>query len=245
MAAEWEKHAIQPKYNGVDYLKHLKELLPIGPIWEFIVGGGLLLSNILQDLASLTGLNVLQDNITTGAFDTIQDTASRTTDGEQFAGSLFGRILSCFAEELARVSADVTQLYNESVPGLSTQMLEDWERVLGTRTGCAADLEYTLAERRELVHKKFFGEYTTATVAYLESLAEPLGFTVTITELSRYGSSCVCGVARTGANRVGGQGAYSVLTITVHAGGSGDEDQLQCVINKHKPAHTTAVWVFL
>lgn len=242
MALDLTQFKLTSKYRSTSYMAALQTLLPTGNIWIFSIGTGLLASTLLFDKVLGTGYNTLQDLV--GGVDTLQDETTVGKESTEITNSLWGNLLSCFASELSRVRADIIKLQNEAVPGLSEELLEDWERILGLPGECAlvGDTQ-TIEERQEIAHLKFYGTFKTTTNSYLVEVAVGLGFTVIVNELEISNNSFRLGVVRMGNNRMGGAGAYAVLEITVIAGYTGDLAQLQCRFNKLKPAHTVIVWV--
>jgi len=246
MPLDLDKYILSPTFTETAYLKQLQKLLPSGPIWEFAIGTGLVVSAILRDFPTGTGNTQLQDEPTGTSGNIIQDTINTPSAGELIAGSLFGRLLSCFAVELFRLELYVFKLLNEAVPGLSVELLPDWERVLGLPDKCSLLSDFdTQEEQQEIAHTKYFGEYQTVTKDYLIEYAAVLGFTISIEELQLETNSFIMGVAIMGANELGGQGSFAVLEITVQPGGTGSLEQMQCIFNRLKPAHTVIQWVIL
>lgn len=246
MALNLEQYIKKPVYTLQGYTNQVIDLLPLGSLWDVPFMVAALGAQILQDVVNSTGYNNLQDSVQYGAFDTIEDSTSSNSGNGGVAGSLFGRLLSCFAGELERANADFTQAYNERVPGLSYALLGDWENELGLPDACTPEgTEQTIEERRETAHLKYYGEYEASTVQYLTNLGNSLGFDISITEGDAGVLSFIMGVAVMGNNKLGGSGTYAVLIITVQPGGTGDVNELQCRINKDKPAHCVTVWNFL
>lgn len=234
MAINFETLKTRSCYSGYNYLLQLKRLLPRGPIWGFITR---LDQEIIQDVVINTEDEIIQDIIPPG--DTIQDVILNDTS---ITTSLFGRLLSVFAEELARAETRAFTLLQESTPGLSTELLDSWEGQAGLPGPCSNSLDLTILERQLAVHAKLFTENQTVTKEYLIEYASILGFTIAIDEGGIATEPFIVGVARVGRNRLGGYGVENQITITVTSG-SGNLEQLQCVFSKLKPAHVIIVWV--
>jgi len=234
MSIDFETLTTQPVYNGFNYLSLLRRLLPRGPIWGFTQS---LEGELLQDL--IPPGEELQDEFDTGAGYEIQDTVDNP---ENVSTSLLGRLFAVIADELAKIESRAFYLLQESTPGLSVELLEDWEKEAGLPDSCSSTLELTVPERQLQVHAKLYGENQTTTPAFLIDYAELFGFTITIDEDTVINEPFITGVARTGRSRLVGYGARSIMTITVTAG-TGNLDQLKCIFKKLKPSHVVIIWV--
>lgn len=92
---------------------------------------------------------------------------------------LFSGVLGEMAEELCRVDDRVQDLLREADPRQTSELLEDWERLLGLPDECAPD-DITLEERIGAVVEK----YTNVgglTASFYEFVIEQLGYTATVT----------------------------------------------------------------
>ncbi len=218
------------KYGEREYLEQLKQLLPLGLVWGFLARAGV---EIWQNV--IPPGNQYQDTTTGSAV--VQGVVSRPG---AIADTLFGRLLSCFAAELARVEQRVTGLRREEIPGLSVELLPEWENEAGLPDSCVATTA-TVEERQRSVHARILGEYATITVGYLVDYATTLGFSILVEETTISSEPRIMGVARMGRQRMGGFGAFSVVVITVLSG-SGNLDQMKCIFSRIKPAHVVIVW---
>lgn len=227
MAAIFEHLRIRQYYGAQDYLDMLRKLLPTGPIWGF---SQRLTGEVLQDVPTGHPGTPLQSTVPPG--NVLQNVVY---DPGRIAGSTLGRLLSCFAEELGRIEARVADMWAERFPGLSTELLEDWETALGLPSTGA------VAVRQAVAHAKLYGENRTATKQYFIDTAAALGYLVTVQEDTLAAEPAVAGVAIAGRNRAGGWGAHAVLLITV-VSGSGDLATMKTEIEKRKPAHVVIVW---
>lgn len=138
-------------------------------------------------------------------------------------------------------------LLREMCPGTTSEMLADWERVLGLPDPCLPELG-TMQERRAAALGKYI-ERGGQSRAYFIALAAALGYTVTITEFRPFqvGSSVVgdplYGDDWRHAWRVDAP-AVTIREFAVGSSAVGDPLRswgnalLECSITKLKPAHT-------
>lgn len=235
MAIDFETLKTRPVYDGGAYLSMLRRLLPLGPIWGFLQR---LTGELLIDIP-WPG-NTIEDAPFTGQPEAIQDIITGTS-GEA-SDSILGRFFSVLGSELARLEARAWYLLQESTPGLSVELLTDWEAEAGLPDSCTGSLALTVEERQIQVHQKLFGENQTITVEYLEDYALNFGFDITVDEGGVATEPFICGVAICGRNRLGGFNVVNQLTIYVHSG-TGNLQQLQCIFKKIIPAHLIVIWV--
>ena len=186
------------------YLHLLKTLLPRGPIWGW---DKLVFIQFIQDV--IVSHMIWQDAVS--APDEIQDSVTGTGEA---SGSLFARLLSCFADELSRLERDAYRLMRESVPGLSVELLPDYERVLGLPEKCIVG-PLTLEDRQRAAHAKMFDTFKVTTFQYFIDYAATLGFVIEIQEVPFFAEPRIMGVARMGKERMAGRGSLSVFLITV------------------------------
>lgn len=103
--------------------------------------------------------------------------------------SVISRTLKGIANELARVDERALDLIEEIDPSTTSELLEDWERVLGIPDGCVLQLAPTEAERRQVVVQKLLAR-GGQTPAFFESIATAVGATSTVEELRPYVLRC-------------------------------------------------------
>jgi uncharacterized protein YmfQ (DUF2313 family) len=180
-------------------------------------------------------------------------------DTTTWAGSVMGRLMSCFASELERFEDDVMKLLRESVPGLANELLSDWERMAGLPDECSP-LAGTIPQRQQIVHAKITqskgnssaDEFIASNATYFIGYAESLGMTVVISEdaqgtpfrTTHKRESIIQRVTRMpspegieGA-RLSSQGSLHFWTVTVINDPFGNRNTMECVFNKIKPAQT-------
>lgn len=234
MEIDFKTLETRPIYGGSHYLSLLRRLLPRGPIWGFTQT---LQGELLQDIVPPG--NELRDEVYTGGEDFVQDVVDSP---EKISGSILGRFFSVIADELARIESRAFYLLQESTPGLSVDLLGDFEKMAGFPDECTGKLALTVEERQAQVHAKIYGESQTTTTQFFIDYAFIFGFVITIQEGGTFSEPFITGVARTGRSRLGGYGVRNNAIITVHSG-AGNLDQLKCIFKKLKPAHVIFVWV--
>lgn len=181
------------------------------------------------------------------------------------ANSVWSDFLLIFACELARLQTDVRNLLKESIPGLSEDLLPEWERVAGIPDECSS-LATTLSQRQQIVHAKitqakgeFTGEFLPLTEEYFINYASSLNMEITITtdpggvpfRVSHKTGSYIQRVTRmpesyqagTPTERIDGSrlnrlGSLHRWDITVVSDPDGNQSLLECVFNRIKPAWT-------
>lgn len=154
-------------------------------------------------------------------------------------GSKLYNLAEALADELFRVENRLMELLVESDPRTTTELIEDWERVLGLPGDCLG-LAETLAARRAAVVSKLISR-TAQTKAYYVSLANTLGYSITeddIIETPPHTFSLILSLNtvrpfRVNQNRVGD-----------HLREWGDE-LLECVIEDNKPAHSVVLFQYV
>ena len=216
----------QPQYTETKYMDMLKCLLPKGPIWGYNISEP---ADVIQD--TVGAADVIQDTVS--ATDSIQDTVYSIN----LSSTWFGRWWSVAAAEFYRLEQRVADLVREAIPGLSVEMLEDWESEAGIITDSFIDL----AIRQQRVHQHLYGANSTVTVDFLIDYAANLSLTIEIDEDNEFNSAATCGEAVCGDTVCGGLGANNIVTITVTAG-TGSFSILQEEFYKLLPAHLVPVY---
>lgn len=140
--------------------------------------------------------------------------------GIAWQGSTFLALVDAFAAELARLEASSEYLRDEAYPGLSDNLLTDWERVVGL-----PDPDFptptTLTDRRGTVLARL-SIIRSPTKTELERVALEGGFVIRIDEPELY-----------------------VFYVNTFTGLTTDEqNRLVNIIKRFKPAHTVAVFDF-
>lgn len=150
-----------------------------------------------------------------------------------------------------RVGAD---LVNEADPNTTSELLLDWERVVGIPDACRETVSPTVTQRRNDILQKLQARGGQS-VQFFIDLAASLGFEVTITEFRPF---------RVGRSRVGdplsnGPWAFAwqvnaaentVIYFRTGIGRVGEplavwgNDVLECTISRRRPAHTTVLFAY-
>jgi uncharacterized protein YmfQ (DUF2313 family) len=173
--------------------------------------------------------------------------AWNTEQGSELSKTLLG-----IAEELVRVDGRGDALLEEADPRTALELLEDWERVLGLPDNCLLTVPDSLTERRALVAQKARA-LGGQTPQFFIDLAATLGYAVTITEFRPLYAGFAAGDAC-----CGGAWAYAwqvdipLTGITTFVAGSFAGDRLrgwgsldlECIIGRSAPAHTTVLFVY-
>lgn len=159
--------------------------------------------------------------------------------------SVLSKAMLGIADEIARVVARGVDLIEESDPRTATETLDEWEQAVGLPDHCIEEIPATDEERRLAITQKLIKRGGQTPALYI-ALALACGYTVTITE--NYGAT----VARAGAARAGDARASAgadqyvwLVTVDPPAGAALSHDELECVIERAKPAHTEVIFEYL
>lgn len=169
---------------------------------------------------------------------------------------LFGELVYAIATEFDRVGDQMVDLEYETFPLNTSQLLTDWERVLGLPDDCTAGIPVSTEERRAAVITKL-STIAAPTPAFFENLALDFGYSIEVVEYFP---------ARVGIARIGDaiNGSDSVFTWAARIPGTytqsrratvgdariGDRiatwggGSLECLLNQYKPAHTTLLFIY-
>jgi len=175
--------------------------------------------------------------------------------GEAFprdVGTNLDDLLAALAEEWARIDARGDQLIVDGLPATSSELLSDWERVLGLPDKCAGTLETTMQGRRNAAVSKLTSTGGQSK-AYFIAVAKALGYEITISEFRPFRA----GLSQAGDPLTNGDWVYTwrvnapeTTIIDFRAGRSSageplrtwGNDTLECKINQLKPAHTITLF---
>ena len=154
-------------------------------------------------------------------------------------GSTFLKLLNSFSVEMARVSNRALELFENVDPKTTTELLTDWERIVGLPTKCVGQLADTDDKRRLDVVSRLTAA-GGSTDAYLKSIANAAGFNATVTsqKIALCGAT-FCGDLMSSTDNW----AYTiVLTLDEQAQDNPiDTNRALCLIAELKPAH---IYVF-
>lgn len=151
--------------------------------------------------------------------------------------SVLSALLHGLAAEFARLDGRADWLLEEADPRTATELLEDWERVVGIPDECAGQGD-TVAARRAAAHQKL-AELGGQNAAYFLGIAKVLGFTGVILEYRPFVAGDHAGDLLYGDAWV----FHWTLEITQETGDV-DRAVLECVIGRAKPAHTTVNFTY-
>lgn len=150
------------------------------------------------------------------------------------ANSNWVQLLLAIAEELARIDASAGALLDEVDPRTTTQLLDDWERVLDLPDDCFPAAQTTQERRNAIIAK--LNALGGTTITYFEQLAAAAGFSnISITEL---GSN----VWQVESNDVQCF-EYTCISPCTDPLQICSNEQLQCFIDQLKPAHTRVTFL--
>lgn len=165
--------------------------------------------------------------------------------------SNLSKSLLAMADELARIDARGDDLIREIDPRTTSELLADFERVYGLPDPCAGEDQSTAQRIASLVAK--ITSTGGQTKAYYIGIAAALGFTITIDEFSEYEveddvESPVYDVAWNFAWQVNAP-LETIIELTVEDTvedplATFGNDQLECVLEEIKPAHTTIIFAY-
>jgi uncharacterized protein YmfQ (DUF2313 family) len=186
--------------------------------------------------------------------------------------SVLTHLLEGFADELAELEQRALDLKREADPRTTNEMLTDWEAALGLPDNCS-NVVQSIAQRRAAIVARLTKQGGQSP-AFMKALALSLGFTVDIVEYSAFrcghsrtgqhmynpGAPFRCGQSRTGQNlgySTGWPYAFAVVGapsqphyFRTGAGRTGENlatysnALLECAINRAKPAHMLALFIY-
>lgn len=183
-------------------------------------------------------------------------------------GSDFEALVEGLAQEPCRIEERGFAFLDEMDPNTTFELLEDWERLLGIPDECTPeDRELGISERRLRVLQKLTTGGGQSQAFYI-LIAQQLGYDIGVIDVEDFKDFRV-GEARVGdalnnstlpGGGVGAAGWAFTFQITAPAalvryfrvGQSTvgerlvlfENDELECVIEKFKPAHTTVLFSF-
>lgn len=168
--------------------------------------------------------------------------------------SNLGRALRPVAEELARIEAAAEVLAGQVVPAAGTDLLADYERVLGPDP-CGRDLALTDLAQRQAIAQQRWTALGDPTPQFFVDLAAGLGVAITIEEMV----PSVCGDAQCGDLLTPQDQAYAwvvhlpaaaVIEAECGAATCGDylgqiiDPGVECPIRQWVPRHTLCVFSY-
>lgn len=170
-------------------------------------------------------------------------------------GSDLSELLTSIAEETAQVNGRTETLAIELDPRTTSELLDDWERLLALPDPCSNPDNNSITTRRNEVLAKLTGQGSISRAYYID-LAARLGYMVTIFEYRQF----LAGVSHAGDLLSNGDWVHCWL-VTASAGSAkffsaginfaGDplavysDGVLECYINKVKPAETLVFFAYV
>lgn len=163
------------------------------------------------------------------------------------------KLLQPLADEAVRLHNRADSLVEQVDPSSTTELIADWERVLGLPDNCGMR-PVSLQQRRNAVVAKLTS-VGGQTPQYYINLAKTLGFTITITEFRPFQA----GRSKAGDPVVGDEWAYywqvnapetTVIEFKAGQSAAGEplrswgNELLECLINRYKPAHTGVIFAY-
>ena len=163
------------------------------------------------------------------------------------------RFLASLAAELSRLDGRVAQLLAETDPASTTELLTDWERVVGLPDPCVT-LAQTVAERRLALEGRLTSVGGQSRRFFID-LGTRLGYSITIDEFASSGAATSAGISFTGDEwasiwRVNVPTAVAITPFRVGAGAVGEplrawsNEVIECQFNRLKPAHTRVLFAY-
>lgn len=163
------------------------------------------------------------------------------------------RLLDGLATELARVDDRAVTVLSETDPRNASELLPDWETELGLPGDCQ-ELESTTAGRQAAVFAKLTKTRSQNKQSFVD-IAASLGYEITVDDIIEYNpfvaGSLAGGLLTNGPWLFAFAVRLPELNLTIFKAGSragerlvvfGDE-QLECLLRAHKPAHTQILFV--
>lgn len=166
----------------------------------------------------------------------------------------FGKLLMVFAIELEKFEQSVTSLIKESIPGLSRDLLPEWERDLGLPDECLSPVQ-SIEERAQIAHSKYTSPKTGQSKQFFIDYAATLGATISVYEFDGIGTTFRANkslVDRQSASVFPGTPSERVFEARVWSSGvvhkwvinfssiTGDvtQENIECLLLAKIPAHT-------
>lgn len=164
------------------------------------------------------------------------------------------KFLSAIADELVRVhTRGGVDLLKELYPATSLELLDDWERILNLPDDCIGEAVSTQDRRNQILYR--LTNQGGQSPQFFIDLAAQLGYTITITEFDQFRA----GISVAGDALTNGDWCFAWQvnapdnTVNYFRAGlstAGDplaywnNDPLECIINRAKPAHTVVLFAY-
>lgn len=162
--------------------------------------------------------------------------AAPTNEPLGAGGEAGSGIAQAFAD-VQSAASDFTEV--EAVPSTTAQLLPNWEFDYGLPDTCTP-LGATLQQRRHALLAKI-AAVGGASEAYFIAVAAALGYTITITEGTAGSYTWTINAAAAGPTSLFRAGQSRAGDLLQRAGANA---QLECVMNRIKPAHTKLLFAY-
>lgn len=161
---------------------------------------------------------------------------------------VFGKILYSFGQELFNFESRINALFNEMIPGLSNELLPEWEKDLGLPDACSVNLG-AIEERQRAVHTKYTTKYTGLSKSFFIQYAKNIGSTIKVYDLVSTGQPFRVDknrVDRTPADGIDGARLWSLgvtfVWIVEIQKDDPNRNYLHCRFMQMNPAHLILIW---
>ena len=161
-------------------------------------------------------------------------------------------LLEALAAEYSRVDGRGDALLEEALPDSTQELLPDWERVAGLPDDCTPAGQTVDARRAALIAR--LTSSNGPSIPFLISLAEGLGYTVTIVERHARRSGDLMGGTYGGTDWQFVWEVHAPLNSIVYrrfgnsaygeAYASWQNNVLECVMRQHSPAQTLVNFIY-
>lgn len=237
------------KKSDLDFLDVVRRLIPLGQIWGFRISSQLAIQDvivgddaIIQDkvVNLLDGTPIVQDTVT-------NDSVHRLT-------SKLGNLLSCFSNELYRFQNKWFDLYKESIPGLSVELLPEWEGIAGLPNECTINYEsIPIPERQAYTHAQLTTNHIKGlSEEFLTDYAQVVGYEIEIQEDEEFQQPFIVapvgidsfGFSSRIGDRLNAAGQWGVVTIKILSGDTTPDPlaRFQCQVEKLQGSHVEIIW---
>ncbi|MEQ8605194.1 MAG: DUF2313 domain-containing protein [Marivibrio sp.] len=161
------------------------------------------------------------------------------------------RLLRAPADGLARVHGRAEALLRQADPRQATELLSDWERVLGLPDDCTP-ADATFEQRRRAAHAKLTGRGGQSRAFFIDQ-ATRLGFPITIDEFTPFTCESESDKAIFDADwrfvwRVNAPDTvvfdFTCETPCDEPLRAWGDEILECEIRRRKPAHTLVIFAY-
>lgn len=163
---------------------------------------------------------------------------------------IFGKFLMVFAIEFEKLETRIKDFFKECIPGLSFELLKEWENELALPSACANPAQ-SLEERQQIAHAKYIENWPGQNRQVYINFADELGANISVLEFQGVGASFRVDVNR--VDRGEGSGtpterielsrlwsltsAYKIVITINFIYGNVSVDNIICLLRENVPAH--------